>query len=47
MWRVQDGKSWSIEKSDIGNHLGLGIYVEIFFDIFKIDPFVMAIPTIQ
>jgi len=47
MWRVQDGKSWSIEKSDIGNHLGLGIYVEIFFDIFKIDPFVMAVPTIQ
>jgi hypothetical protein len=27
--------------------LGLGIYVEILFDIFKVNPLVMAIPTIQ
>jgi len=26
-WRVQDGKSWSIEKTDIGDQLGLGINV--------------------
>jgi hypothetical protein len=46
-WIVQDGKSWSIEKSDIGDQLGLGINVEFFFDIFKIKPLVMSVPAIQ
>jgi hypothetical protein len=43
---VQDGKSWSIEKSDIGDQLGLGINVEFFFNIFEINPFVMSVPAI-
>jgi hypothetical protein len=43
----QDGKSWSIEKSDIGDQLGLGVYVEIIFDIFKVNPLVMSVPAIQ
>jgi hypothetical protein len=46
-WRVQDGKSWSIEKADVGDQLGLGINVEIPFDIFKVNPFVMSVPAIQ
>jgi hypothetical protein len=45
--KVQDGKSLSIEKADIGDQLGLGIDVNIVFDIFKIDPFVMSVPTVQ
>jgi hypothetical protein len=44
---VQGRKSWSIEKTDVGDQLGLGINVDILFDIFKIDPFVMAVPAIQ
>jgi hypothetical protein len=44
---IQDGKSWSIEKSDIGDQLGLGINVEFLFDIFKVNPFVMSVPAIQ
>jgi hypothetical protein len=44
---IQDGKSWSIEKSDISDQLGLGIHMKFFFDIFKVDPFVMSIPAIQ
>jgi hypothetical protein len=43
----QDGKSWSIEKSDISDQLGLGVYVEILFDIFKVNPLVMSVPAIQ
>jgi hypothetical protein len=44
---IQDGKSWSIEKSDIGDQLGLGINVKFLFDIFKVNPFVMSVPAIQ
>ena len=43
----QDGKSWSIEKSDIGDQLGLGIDVEILLNIFKVNPLVMSVPAIQ
>ncbi len=44
---LQAGKSWSIEKADIGDQLGLGINVNVLFDIFNTDPLVMAVPAIQ
>jgi hypothetical protein len=44
---VQDGKSWSIEKSDISDELGFWINVEFFLDVFKVDPFVMPVPAVQ